>query len=95
MRSVLVVIKGCVIFVLVVCFLGMSTQHSASGRLALVGNEPFTYLVLKCDDGSKLRLSQTKPEWMTLQGQMVELVYTDTDEENMLPIVKVITLRKK
>ncbi len=95
MMSVTKIIRVWLFFMMVMSCLGMSTQKSATGKLVVVGNEPFTYFILKCDDGSKLRLSEKNPEWMALQGNMVELIYTQTSEKKILPVVKVVELRVK
>jgi len=78
-----------------VCLMGMSAQRSVSGKLALVGNEPFSYYVLDCDNGDKLRLETKKDEWLELQRRRVELIYVETGQEKILPIVKVIELKAK
>ncbi len=87
--------KVFLVFVLGVCFMGMSAQKRVSGKLAMVGNEPFSYYIINCSDGKRLRLEGKSPQWIQLQGRLVELVYLKTDKKEFFPVVKVIELKAK
>ncbi len=84
------------IFILVFAFflMAMSTNKTAKGKLILTGNEPFTYFLFYNDDGQKFRLEGDREAMLPLQGRRVELVYSETDEKFLDPIVKVIEIKE-
>ncbi len=82
--------KTVFLFILGVFLLGMSSKKTASGKLVFTGNEPFSFFILKCDDGQKFKLKGLRNELLQLQGRRVEIVYSETDAKELLPVVQVI-----
>ena len=83
------------VFLIVFFLMAMSGNKTAKGKLVLTGNDPFSYFLLRGDDGQKLILKGDRTVLMPLQGRRVELTYSQTDEKRLHPIVKVIEIKEE
>ena len=72
-----------------------SCNKTATGKLSLIGNEPFTYYLFYSDSGEELRLEGDREVLLPFQGARVKLVYIETDEKLIHPIVKVIEITEE
>ena len=94
-------LAGILIITIFLLFIGCTGKaNTISGTVFVSGNEPFTYLALKGEDGTFYKLNCDEPiekELWSKQGQVVSLEYTEVkeiDRESIIMVNKIIKLDK-
>lgn len=94
-------LTGILIITIILLVIGCAGKtNTINGTVFISGNEPFTYLALKGEDGTfyKLNCDETiENDLWSMQGQVVSLEYTDVNEmdrESIITVNKIIKLDK-
>ncbi len=78
--------------IVVLFFTSCSSTQMLTGKVYVVGNEPFTYLAFEIDKATMLKISEKSPSYNELwkhQTELLEIVYKTVDGELYIKEFKV------